>query len=449
MTTAGTGAGAGGSGSGVLHLRCAPALSGEGYREVLELLREFSPLVQALPPRAALVQVRGAQRYFGADAARIAEVIRLRAVARLGTDVRIGVAATWAVAAMASARIPGAGGILAVPQGAVAGFLGPLPVDALYGLGSRQAEALRGYGLHTVGALTQVPPGVLERILGKRAGRLVAERARGVDPRPVTPRDLPSSAAVRTGFTRHELDGPHARAALLGLVVRLGAALRGRRQAARSLSLTLQFAGGTRWERSRRLVEPSAHDEDLRTLAYRLMDAAGLQRARLTGMVLRAEDLTGAEGVTRQLTLDPVRESRLTVEAAVDRANARFGPGTVRPASVAARAAPAGSRAAPSDAVQHQPGRLRAQRGGLGLDQVELGLAGEPAGGVPVLDRPAARHRHTGRGRPYGQVQGAGPEGEAGLGALPLGDLVPQGVGLGAQPGGPLGEAQAEVLVRG
>ncbi|MFD8144268.1 hypothetical protein [Streptomyces sp. NPDC059708] len=321
-------------GSGVLHVRCAPALSGEGYREVLELLREFSPLVQALPPRAALVQVRGARRYFGAGADRIAEVVRLRAVARLGTDVRIGVAGTWAVAAMASARIPGPGGVLTVPGDRVAGFLAPLPVEDLHGLGTRQAEALRGYGLHTVGALTRVPPGVLERILGKRAGRLVAERAHGIDPRPVTPRDLPSSAAVRTGFARQELDGPHARAALLALVVRLGAQLRGRRQAARSLCLTLQFAGGTRWERSRRLTEPSAHDEDLRTLAYRLMDAAGLQRARLTGMVLRAEDLTAARGVTRQLSLDPVREARLTVEAAVDRANARFGAGTVRPASV-------------------------------------------------------------------------------------------------------------------
>ncbi|MGW0392011.1 DNA polymerase Y family protein [Streptomyces sp. NPDC003042] len=321
--------------TGVLHVRCAPALPAEGYREVLELLREFSPVVQALPPRAALVQVRGAQRYFGADAARIAEVVRLRTVARLGTDVRIGVAGSWAVAAMASAQVQGPGGILAISDdaAAVAGFLGPLPVEALYGLGTRQAEALRRYGLHTVGAITQVPPGVVERILGKRAGRLVAERARGIDPRPVTPRDLPSSAAVRSSFTRQELDGPHARAALLGLVVRLGATLRERGQAARSLSLTLRFADGARWEKSRRLTEPSAHDEDLRTLAYRLMDAAGLQRARLTGLVLRAEDLTGAEGVARQISLDPVRESRLTVEAAIDRANARFGAGTVRPAA--------------------------------------------------------------------------------------------------------------------
>ncbi|MER5810605.1 hypothetical protein ABT143_20840 [Streptomyces sp. NPDC002033] len=320
-------------GTGVLHVRCAPVLTPEGYRDVLDLLREFSPLVQALPPRAALVQVRGAQRYFGADPARIAEVVRLRAVARLGTDVRIGVAGTWAVAAMASARIPGPGGTLAVPEDGTAGFLDPLPVEALYGLGPRQADALRGYGLRTVGALTRVPPGVLERILGKRAGRLVAERARGIDPRPVIPRDLPPSAAVRTGFTRHELDGPHARAALLALVVRLGAGLRGRHQAARSLSLTLQFAGGTRWEKSRRLPEASGHDEDLRTLAYRLMDAAGLQRARLTGMVLRAEDLIGAAGTSRQLSLDPAREARLTAEAAMDRANSRFGPGTVRPAA--------------------------------------------------------------------------------------------------------------------
>ncbi|UQX00467.1 hypothetical protein [Streptomyces sp. RerS4] len=317
----------------ILHVRCAPTLTEEGYREVLELLREFSPLVQALPPRAALVQVRGAQRYFGSDAARIAEVVRLRTVARLGTDVRIGVAATRAVAAMASARVPEPGGTLAVPAGAVADFLAPLPVEALDGLGARQADALRAYGLHTVGALTRVPSGVVERILGKRAGRLVVERARGLDPRPVTPRDLPASATVRTRFGRQELDGPHARAALLTLVVRLGADLRGRRQAARALTLSLRFADGTRWEKTRRLTEPSAHDEDLRALAYRLMDAAGLQRARLAGMVLRAEDLTGAGAVTRQLSLDAARESRLTVEAAVDRANARFGPGTVRPAA--------------------------------------------------------------------------------------------------------------------
>ncbi|MDX3075027.1 hypothetical protein ACIP98_18065 [Streptomyces sp. NPDC088354] len=332
MTYGDSGRGTGGAAS-ILHVRCAPALPEEGYRAVLDLLREFSPVVQAVPPRAALVQARGAQRYFGADAERIAWLVRLRAMARLATDLRIGVAETWAVAATASDRVAGPGGILIVPEGAADAFLAPLPVEALHGIGPQQAEALRTYGLHTIGAVAAVPPGVVERILGRRAGRLAAERARGTDPRPVSPKDLPPSAGVTHRFTRHELDGPAARAALLDLVVRLGAMLRGRRQVAGSLSLTLRFTGGARWEKTRRLAEPSAHDEDLRTLAYRLMDSAGLQRARLAGIGLRAEDLVGAERVAQQLSLDPMRASHLTAEAAVDRVNARFGFGAVRPAA--------------------------------------------------------------------------------------------------------------------
>ncbi|MFD0059222.1 DUF6236 family protein [Streptomyces sp. NPDC127168] len=38
----------------------------------------------------------------------------------------------------------------------------------------------------------------------------------------------------------------------------------------------MQFAGGTSWAKTRRLPEPSAHDEDLRTMAYRLIDMAGV-----------------------------------------------------------------------------------------------------------------------------------------------------------------------------
>ncbi|WP_331752396.1 hypothetical protein [Streptomyces chartreusis] len=101
-----------------------------------------------------------------------------------------------------------------------------------------------------------------------RAGRTAADRARGIDPRPVVPRDLPAAATVRHAFTRHTLDGADARAALLKTVVRLGLLLRGRDQAARALTLKLSFAGGGTWEKSRRLAEPSGHDDDLRLIAY-------------------------------------------------------------------------------------------------------------------------------------------------------------------------------------
>ncbi|MEV5737316.1 hypothetical protein [Streptomyces sp. NPDC052292] len=317
----------------VMHVRCPDRLPEETYRRVLEMLAELSPVVQALPPTCALVELKGALRYHGTDAGHLGEILRVRAISRLGVDLRIGVGPTITVAATASAQVTGPGGVLSVAGRQTAEWLGPLPVEALHGIGPRQAAALRDYGIHSVGLLAAVSPGTVQRLLGRTDGRLAADRARGIDPRPVVPRTLPASASVRHTFERHTLDGASVRSALLDLVVRLGLLLRHRGQAARALSLTLRFAGGTTWERTRRLPEPSHHDEDLRTLAYQLMDAAGLQRARLTGLTLRAEDLIDADRVARQITLDETRESRLAAELVLDRIRDKFGPDAVGPAA--------------------------------------------------------------------------------------------------------------------
>ncbi|GGM27138.1 hypothetical protein GCM10010129_84240 [Streptomyces fumigatiscleroticus] len=316
-----------------MHVRCPDGLPEEVYRRVLELLAGLSPVVQALPPAAALVELGGALRYHGADGRRLAEVLRVRSLSRLGVDVRVGVGPTVTVAATASAQVAGPGGVLAVAPGEVADWLGPLPVEALHGIGPRQARALREYGIHRVGLLAAVPPATVQRLLGGKAGRLAADRARGIDPRPVTPRALPASAAVTHRFDRHALDGRPVRAALLALTVELGRLLRRRRQAARALTLTLRFAGGGRWETTRRLPEPSAHDEDLRTLAYQLMDAAGLQRGRLTALTLKAEDLLDAGRAAQQISLDTAREARLLAEQTIDRIRDKYGPHIIGPAT--------------------------------------------------------------------------------------------------------------------
>ncbi|MFE9685100.1 hypothetical protein [Streptomyces sp. NPDC006285] len=321
----------------VMHVRCPDRLPEDTFRQVLEELAELSPVVQALPPSAALVELRGALRYHGSDARRLGEVLRVRTISRLGVDVRVGIGPTITVAATASGRVDAPGGVLAVDPDRVGDWLGPLPVEALHGIGPKQAAALRDYGVHSVGLLAAVPPATVQRLLGGRAGRTAAERARGIDPRPVAPRALPASAAVRHAFADHTLDGAVVRAALLDLVVRLGLRLRRRGQVARGLTLTLRFAGGTAWEKTRRMAEASAHDDDLRTTAYRLIDAAGLQRGRLTGLVLKGEDLVDADRVAEQISLDRAREDRLAAEAVSDRIRDKFGPGVIGPAAALLR----------------------------------------------------------------------------------------------------------------
>jgi DNA polymerase-4 len=320
-----------------MHVRCPDRLPEDVYRQVLEQLAELSPVVQALPPSAALVELKGSLRYHGVDGRRLGEVLRVRTISRLGVDVRVGIGPSITVAATASGQITEPGGVLAVDPGQVTDWLGPLPVEALHGISPRQAQALRDFGVHCVGLLATIPPAAVQRVLGGRAGRQVADRARGIDPRPVIPRALPASASVSRTFPRHTLDGAAVRAALLDLVVTLALQLRRRGQAARGLTLTLRFAGGTTWEKTRRLPEPSAHDDDLRTLAYRLIDAAGLQRGRLAGITLKGEDLVAADQVAEQISFDGAREARLVAEEVSDRIRAKFGPGAIRPATTLLR----------------------------------------------------------------------------------------------------------------
>ncbi|MFD9394854.1 hypothetical protein ACFWBB_30215 [Streptomyces sp. NPDC060000] len=90
--------------------------------------------------------------------------------------------------------------------------------------------------MDSVGLLAELPPATVQRILGGRAGRLAADRARGIDPRPVTPRSLPTSSSVSHTFPRQTLDGAEVRAALLELVGQLGLLLRRRGQVARGLA---------------------------------------------------------------------------------------------------------------------------------------------------------------------------------------------------------------------
>ncbi|MFF7359143.1 hypothetical protein ACFZA1_42155 [Streptomyces filipinensis] len=322
--------------STVMHVRCPDRLPDATYRLVLEQMAELSPIVQALPPTAALVELKGALRYHqvGADVGRLARMLRVRTLTRRGVDLRIGIGPTISVAATASAQVPEPGGVLVVAADRAADWLAGLPVEALYGIGPRQAEVLHDYGIHTAGLLAAIPAETVQRLLGGRAGRLARERARGIDPRPVIPRSLPASATVSCTFPRHTLDGADVRAALLGLVVQLGLLLRRRGQAPGALTLTLTFAGTGRWSKTQRLPEASAHDDDLRTAAYRLMDAAGLQRGRLTGLSLRGEELRDADTVAQQITLDHSREARLVAEAAVDRVRDKFGAGVIGPAAV-------------------------------------------------------------------------------------------------------------------
>lgn len=318
----------------IAHFHLHAALSEAQYDDVIKLVSGITPHVQAVPPNALQVDLTSALRYFDMSAYDAVQTVKMRLKAHYGIDSSAGLAGNRMLAAMAAdASAPG--DTACVPTGQAADWLYPRPVTALPGIGRATADTLHRYGLHTIGQLTDLPPATLQRLLGAGQARLLTERARGHDPRPVVPAEPAAHLVADLALSRDCLDPDRHHRAVLGLADRIGQRLRGGRQFAGRLTLTVRYADRTSSTRTRTLPEPTDHSPALAATALGLLTSLGLQRARVRAFVLRADDLRPAGSAYRQLSMDPSDARARAVEAAADRARRRFGQEAVRPAALA------------------------------------------------------------------------------------------------------------------
>ncbi|MDT9693167.1 ImpB/MucB/SamB family protein [Streptomyces sp. P9(2023)] len=318
----------------IAHLHLHAALTEAQYDDLIELVSGITPHVQALPPQAVQLDLTSALRYFDLSPYDVVQLAKLRLKALYDIDSSAGLANNRMLAAMAAdASAPGETTWVRAEEAEE--WLYPRPVTALPGIGRATADTLHQYGLHTIGQVVELPSATLQRLLGAGPARLLAERARGHDPRPVTPSEPAAHLSADLVLDRDCLDPAQQHRAVLGLADRIGQRLRGEGQTAGRLTLTVRYADRSSSTRTRALPEPTGHSPALAATALGLLTALGLQRARVRAFALRADDLLPADSAYRQLSLDPGDARARAAEAAADRARRRFGPKAVRPAALA------------------------------------------------------------------------------------------------------------------
>jgi DNA polymerase-4 len=147
-------------------------------REVMAILRRFTPLVEPISIDEAFLDVTASEALFG-DGETIAVAIKAAVRAEVGLTISAGVASTKLVAKIASdLRKPD--GLVVVAPGTEAAFLAPLPISRLWGVGAKTAAALSEHGIATIGDLAALDPAALGRRLGSHATTLI-DRAHGID----------------------------------------------------------------------------------------------------------------------------------------------------------------------------------------------------------------------------------------------------------------------------
>jgi DNA polymerase IV len=322
----------------IAHLHLHGDFDAERYAEVLELLAGITPHVQPFPPDAVQLDLGGALRYFDRTPYDLVQLAKLRLTALFGIQTSAGLASNRMLAAMAAAASPpGRTTHIHGAQAAVDAWLRPHPVTALPGIGRASAITLGRYGLHTVGDVADLPPDTLQRLLGAASARLLADRARGHDPRPLTPQPTALHVTAHEILDRDTLDPTHHHRAVLALAGQLGIRLRDAAQITGRLTLTVRYADRSTTTRTRTPPEPTAHSPALAGTALGLLESLALQRARVRAYTLRADHLLPAGQARRQLSLDPADDRAHAAEQASDRARHRYGEDAVQPATLAPR----------------------------------------------------------------------------------------------------------------
>ena len=299
---------------------------------VMELFRSVTPLVEPLSLDEAFLDVAGVVRRLGSPAA-IAQLLRDRVADEQGITCSVGVATTKFVAKLASARCK-PDGLLVVPRDDVVGFLHPLPVGALWGVGEHTEEVLLRFGLRTVGDIAHTPLATLTRALGPTVGAHLHALAWGRDERRVVVAEPDKSVGAEETFARDVDDPAVVRRELLRLAERTAARLRAGGQCGRTVVLKVRFADFTTITRSRTLPEPTDVAREIYAVARLLYDALGLDRARIRLVGVRVEGVLESAHQPRQLVLGERARGWRDAERAVDRAASRFGSGAVVPATL-------------------------------------------------------------------------------------------------------------------
>src|SRR5438094_2596859 len=136
--------------------------------QVIDVLRDFTPLVERISIDEAFLDVSGSVHLFGTPSD-IAVAIRERVRSEIGLPVSVGVARTKHLAKVAS-QVAKPDGLVVVEPEREREFLHPLPVELLWGVGPATRARLAETGIRTIADLAATPTPALQRLLGDAAG---------------------------------------------------------------------------------------------------------------------------------------------------------------------------------------------------------------------------------------------------------------------------------------
>jgi len=299
---------------------------GEWSDRVASILGRFSPIVEMVSIDEAYLDLAGTERMHGPPLAASDKL--LRTITReTGLPCSGGLAATRLTAKVASDQGKPRGLVWVAP-GQEARFLAPLPVRKIPGIGEVTERALRALGIETVAQLAEITPERLENIFGQW-GAALYRKARGGDSYEFVLDAEPKSISHNHTFGEDTDDLTTLHSLLSHLSQKTCKRLREAGLAARTLTLTIRYAGFDTYTRSRTMPQPVYLDADIQRVFLSLFEEHRNKKRKIRLLGTALSNLT--HGGEQLNLLDAARREKLEkLTRATDDLRNRFGFGKIQ-----------------------------------------------------------------------------------------------------------------------
>ncbi len=237
-------------------------------RQVFDVFRQFTPLVEGLSLDEAFLDVTASRSLFGNEI-EIAREIKNRIRSNTELTASVGVAPNKLVAKIAS-DLDKPDGLVVVHEEQLNKTLDPLPAQVIPGIGKVTLAQLHTLDVRTIRELRLAPDATLERVFGRFAQRM-RERASGIDERPVLSSRAEKSISAEETFDV-DLDDKNAMdAKLLELAERTTSRMRAKNLACGTVQVKIRQADFSTFTRQRSLNPPSNGTDQVYAAARELL----------------------------------------------------------------------------------------------------------------------------------------------------------------------------------
>lgn len=291
-------------------------------RLVTDIIAESAPLYEKASIDEHYIDITGMDRFFGCY--KWTHELRERIIKNTGLPISFGMSVNKTVSKIATG-VAKPNGEKEVKPFDTKAFLYPLSISKIPMLGDKTYQVLRSMGVCTIETLSNIPPEMMERLLGKN-GLMLWKRANGIDHTPVIPYHEQKSMSHESTFEQDSIDVALMRDIIAKMTEKLGFQLRKQGKLTACISVKIRYSNFDTHTLQKN-IPYTALDHQLTNTALELFNRLYQRRMLIRLIGVRLSHLVNG---TQQLNLFEDTPEMISLCQAMDNIRIRYGPKAIR-----------------------------------------------------------------------------------------------------------------------